>query len=492
MITIRATTFAKRKNSTAVPGYFEDSYEVALKDSCSYDSPVFLLNERSFMHNYVEWSGWFYFVSDVVVQHNNLLEVHCTLDPLGTYRDAIRNSTQFVAYDTEPNTELTDDRLSTLTTTRYELSSGSSWNYLGGGSCVLLNVLGAEGTGGDQNGISTYALSVDNARTLFERVKQYIKNVLPDDSTPVSTLEDIMNAFRIVARDTARQALTYANAFDNVKSAIIFPADVSKVYGWADSELWLGEYRVYVPCRRAQIGAYDHQTVTIPWTTTDWRRNAPFTEILLYLPYVGVVSIPPSSVMGSTQLTVEYAMTYADGGCNVKVSRGAYDPLSPTSNIIFKTAAQLGAPYAIGSASSQGAAAAGSGVMAVLGGVAGAAAAAATGGASLAIMAGAAGGSAAGIVGIRNAISGIGTSIGSAAGGLLESTQDVQCCVIYHDTNVQPDSVSHIIGTPAMAVKNLSGLSGYVECKAAHVAVDAHDSVMQEIDNYLNSGVYLE
>ena len=63
---------------------------------------------------------------------------------------------------------------------------------------------------------------------------------------------------------------------------------------------------------------------------------------------------------------------------------------------------------------------------------------------------------------------------------------------IFHDTVVSPDSVSAFMGTPAMAVKSLSGLSGYVETRLFSVSGTMLENERIEINRFMDGGVYIE
>lgn len=486
MATAYLYSFNKRRNSTALPTLSSGrAVTLVLKDGTSLTDPTFILSSATRpTENYIQFEGRFYHVLEVTSIRQGIWGFNCHVDVLATYKANIQASTAFVAYDTTANTEISDGRLSLKTTSTYNQNTGSGWTYLGGGSCVILNVIGAEGVDGDQNGVASYAVTIDTARTLMARIKDFSENLYPEPLEPAEDFLESFNQFLTVTRDTSRQAVKYKDATACIKSAIIFPSSYDRVYGWGDTELWLGEYRVNVPCRRAQFGAYDRQTVTIPWQTNDWRRNAPYTEILLYLPYVGVVNIPVSAVMGCTSLTVEYDFTYADGGCTVKVCRDSYEPLTPTSGVIYKASTNLGGGYAIGESVTSGF---NTWVTSMAGAVATIGAAVISGGTAAVAAAGSAA-----ILGVGNSLTQSPTSIGSSSGGLLESTPNVICAVNFHDTVVAPDSVSAFMGTPAMAVKSLSGLSGYVETRLFSVSGTMLENERIEINRFMDGGVYIE
>ena len=98
-----------------------------------------------------------------------------------------------------------------------------------------------------------------------------------------------------------------------------------------------------------------------------------------------------------------------------------------------------------------------------------------------------------GINGITNNLTGMpttcGNNVGSASLGL---SQSAQLFCVYHDTNVTPSSVTSAIGTPTMAVKSLSGLSGYCECRNASVSAPAESGILDKINGYLNEGFFIE
>ena len=48
------------------------------------------------------------------------------------------------------------------------------------------------------------------------------------------------------------------------------------------------------------------------------------------------------------------------------------------------------------------------------------------------------------------------------------------------------------IGSPTMAPKALATLTGFCQCMDAHVQAPAMDNELEAIDNYLNSGFFIE
>ena len=118
------------------------------------------------------------------------------------------------------------------------------------------------------------------------------------------------------------------------------------------------------------------------------------------------------------------------------------------------------------------------------------AAAVASGGAALPVV-GAAGATGAAF-GCMNNVYGLPCSVGGMGGGAFTGGEQSEVIVVSHDTNVTPDSVSASIGTPAMEQKSLGSLSGFVQTANASVAAPAEAPILDEINAFLNGGVFME
>lgn len=87
--------FSKRNNSTKQPGTGTD-VTVYMKKETSVLHPVFLIESVDLTVNYCQWNGRYYFIDDIVLNLNNIYELHCTFDALATWKSAIGSSTQYV------------------------------------------------------------------------------------------------------------------------------------------------------------------------------------------------------------------------------------------------------------------------------------------------------------------------------------------------------------------------------------------------------------
>ncbi len=480
MITLQFGTVRKRKNSTYVPtSELTYTVQAVLKDGCSDNNPVFLLKNESnvFSYNYVKWDGWYYFIDDVVRERNQFVVVSCSLDPLATYKTEILQTSAFVLYDTTANTEIPDTRLSTKTTHGIHFST-AVFNYIGNYSdpadCpVVLSIVG-------QDGLSYWAVTPTVASTLLHNINlDEVPDLFPR-LVDAETIEEWLGAIADYIREYFMAMLSSGKAAECITSAVQLPISTGGIYGNSGS-IYLGNLPTgKTGTEISRRICYDTMTMSLHWSFSDWRRRAPYTEMYLYCPYFGLVSLPVENLIGETSITIECSLDVATGnalfivfGTNTQYHIGTYS-------------ANLGGAYSIGGVVTTPFTQATSMVGATVAG----AAIIATGG-SAAAMASKLGASAiAGIIGGNtpslNTVSGGG---GGAALGLRKQSYLIE---VTHDTNVTPSSVSAAIGTPTMEVKTLSSLTGYCQTKCASVSISGDDSARTQVNNMLDTGIFIE
>lgn len=468
-LTIELYNFAKRKNSTKVPDTSGTSFECTLKTPCSWYDPVFLLHDTGTpTWNYASWGSWYYFVTDIIAQANDLFEIRCSLDPLATYRAEILATNAFVMYDTAANTEIPDTRLSTKTIRGVRATSGK-FNSIGRASdpadCpVVLSIVG-------KNGISYFAVSQSVAQDLLKQV-QTVEIPHLFQNPGYTTMEEIFN--------TIGQIFASGNASRCVTGAKQIAATMGAATGNSHS-IYLGNFdtgKTGIEITRRIY--YDTMSISIPWTFSDWRRRAPYTELYLYCPFFGLVSLPTENLIGETVIDVEASLDMVSGSC-------IFDVFGHTGNHhIGSYSASLGGEYAIGVS---GVSAANS-IGAMLGATAAGAAIVMTGGAAAAMAVKIGGAAIAGIIGGNTPSV---TSISGGGGGAsLGQRPESYIIEVTHDTTVDPASVSPVIGTPKMAAQAVGAVPGYVQTQAASVSAAAPDHILTAINSALDGGVFIE
>lgn len=461
----------KRHNSTLQPTGSGTTVDIFLKGGSDILTPVFTLNLSTFpAFNYILFQGRYYHVTGIRSVRDNLYEVSAAVDVLTTYKANIQAASPYVLYYTHNNTEITDHRLSAKTTQTTRTASGSFGNF-GSDSAYVLTVVG-------KDSIASYAVTESNLRGLidqgfFDALDNNLNNITPVDGTG-STGETIADSIRWFADmlKTEIGSFTYSdNASANIRSCHMLPIGYSAIGGTVGN-IFLGRMDSGKTGLRIDNRSYsDTATVNIPWQASDWRKNAPYHEIYLYIPIIGLTSISPSDVIGETSLTVKVSMDKLSGDAIVEVK-------TSTKTIAYYTS-NFATPYPIGvsqitplqAASAIGSAAAGimtSANPALSGAMAG--------------------------LGLANALTPQPTCIGTNAGGAILGVDpgSVTCITVFHDTTVTPGSVSAEKGTPFNGVLSLASVTGYVQTAGASVSGTMTDTEREEINTLMDGGIFIE
>ena len=470
MATAYTFSFSKRHNSTKQPTS-GTAVTVNLKGGCDLIAPIFLLeNSGTPTFNYMQFEGRYYFVTGIKSVRQNLWEISCDVDALATWKSAIQAAAPYVLYYTHANSEITDHRLSCKTTQTTQTASGSFGNF-GTDSGYVLTVVG-------KDSIAAYGVTESNLQGLIDQDFFDALDDNIDDITPVDDTTDVMTTIADSIRwlgdlfKTEIGSFTYSdNATANIRSCHILPISYAAIGGTVE-HIYLGRMDSGHTGLRITTRTYtDTATVAIPWQASDWRRNAPYHEIFLYIPCIGLTSISPSDVIGETSLTITLSMDKFSGAAIVEVA-------TATKTIAYYTT-NFATPYPIGISQItplQAATAIGS-----------AAAAIATS-ANPALSGAMAG------LGLANNIKPNVTCVGVNAGGAILGidANDVTCITVFHDTTVAPSSVSAEKGTPYNGVLPLTSVTGYVQTAGASVAGNMTDTERETINNLMDGGIYIE
>ena len=485
MATAYFYTTAKRHNSTLAPTG-GTSYTVNLKGGSDLIDPVFTLNYAG-TPNYsmMSFEGRFYFITGIKSVRQDLWEISAHVDVLATYKTNIQAMTPYVAYYTHNNTEIADKRLSTKTTKVLASNSGA-FDTLGNGTgqhyAVAINAVGDDACVTYITDQATAKGILNNLDDWFDNTGAYTGNGsgIYDSSDPGFSWASVEDAIRSFFDETVyfwRQWFASGKVSDNIRSAFILPLPTSAIGGNTE-HIKLGKYDTQENATVLTDRIFsDGASVTIPWQTTDWRRNAPYHELFLYIPYVGLITMSPSDLVGDTTINVSVSIDIPSGDAVFTVYTG-------TNRYIGQYSTNMAASFAIGTSNISPA----SMVNSIVQSGVEVGAALATGGAASVIGAGA--GS---IANMGNVLSGMPTCIGSNMGGaVLGVTDKIICYAVFHDTTVAPSSVSAEKGTPYNGVLSLSGVSGFVQTIGASVSGAMTDTERQEINRLMDGGIYIE
>lgn len=458
--------FSKRNNETLQPSGGRQ-IDVKLKDNCSIENPIFLLASGGGMpdYTYAQAFGHYYFVTNIISVNASMAEMHCKQDSLATYKSEIGATDAFILYDTTSNITLSDPRLakvSEATVTKNKVKLHSALSTVGS---FIATVTGVDKT-------NCYVISALDVNKLIPDIATQVDNLFYDGFTPSGDWNDFIPG---IVR-ALRQIMSSGNISSNIRDLRWIPFNVS---GMGSHSVYVGMYDTGISgAGRLSLSTsnrIDSRSVSlsIPWQYSDW-RNAYCTDIYLHIPYVGDVSFPADKLIGETGIMLNVSADMVTGDMAIIITG------STTGVYLGSYGASTGVTIPIGNASPN----LNRMITTLTGGI--------------------------GSVRSSGSIAGIASSATSAAGNIFTSvftpfTQtvgglgsaaasalpfDAEIVLISHNTNVNPSSVSSVMGTPAMAVKTIGNLSGYVQCQNASVRGNMRAEDRSEINGYLNSGFF--
>lgn len=465
-------TTSKRHNSTLIPA---DGVEIAvnLKGGADLNAPLFLLNSSSIpRYSMMMFEGKYYFINRVRNIRQDLYELECSVDVLATYKEEIQATDAFILYHNHTNTEISDKRISTNTIKAISSATGQfdTLGNVGSGAnaAVVVNVMG-------EGSCCSYGMTQSEANNLMNNYDDWWRDEsqLPPPQE-IQSLTDVAEVLKYTAEAfyySVKQLFSSGSAAECLRSAIMLPIPKSALSG-SSAPIYLGKYRTALNGTKIYDRIFsDGCTVNIPWQASDWRRNAPYTEIYLYIPYIGLVSISPSDVIGESSINISV---------NLDVSTGdSIFTIYTATHKLGQYSTNLGSSFAIGS----------SNITPLAGATAiGAAAVSAVTGGMASVIAGSAG-----FNGLANFLSGMpSTYSGNSGAASIGLNSEVACFTIFHDTVANPHNLKEVIGEPTNKVMNIGDISGYVQTLVASVAGSMTDDERMSINALLDGGVYIE
>lgn len=494
MASVSFGVLSKRINSTKQPASLSDQRTVVLKEQCSQDNPVFICTGNNFNYNYCQWDGKYYFIDDIISLRNNEIEIHCSLDVLATYKTDILNTTAYVIYDTVLNTQLPDNRLPMKTAATVD-SSTAACPFVPDGGCYVVSLTGAHNsTGVYKMSPSELAALIDDVTDLTDNIFDYgpIPSSPSYPPAPASTgnvATDLVNSLIYLTTtfsDTAdwlvnwikwwtdaiklpiTQFMGTGNVPNNIRECKFIPFNVGTTSG--SNLIYLGTVKT-----KQSLGKLNTETVhrttsvSIPWQANDYRRRSPYTDIYLYLPYIGMVKLSSENLVGQSTINVSYTLGMRDGSLICTITSG--------SEVLGQYSCNVGASVPVGISNINMPKVAQS----VLSGIASVVNTKNIGAIGMAAM-------------------NFGDSITpnfSCLGGLdgvagIATNQNITCYTVFHDTIAAPNSEIQTIGSPSMCPKQLSNLTGFCQCSSAHVEAAATAVELAKIDEFINSGFFIE
>lgn len=441
--------FSKRSNSTLAPNGAGTVISVYLKNETSLLKPVFRLNYASIpTFNYCSFGGRYYFITDIISIKDQLYDVYCTIDVLATYKANIQNTTAFVLYEVNGNNKLVDGRLPIKTDVIVTTDTVSYFSpYYNAIGCYLL-------TTANREGCFTYVLNDSQLRTLLSDLASWINGQINTNSVE-ETLKEVGSLI-----------VGSGNVMSNIQGLTWVPFTASNLASQSRNV----EIGLYISTLTAlYVDGYQNiswtQRINIPWYFSDWRRNQPYSQIYIYIPYIGTVMIPAGNITGDSSLDCQFSVNKRTGAMAVNI----YGTTS--GEHVYTGSGMCGISVPIGATGFN----AGS---FVTGGIATAAS----------LLSGNVLGAAANAI---NSLQSNPQSAGALAGGAGSGlSQNLIVDVVSHDISDVPSNMA--LGIPSFKTKTLSSISGYVQCENASVGGAMTETERESINSLLNGGIYIE
>lgn len=334
--------FNKNKNDTITPsGNPERTYlNVLFKNETSLFKPTIMVktnddltNLRSY--NYAKLENNFYFVTDKRTIRNGLLEISMERDPMGSFKTAINNSSFYISRASTNNNPLIEDN-----------------------ECIALNQYISNGsiakTLGDTNMTDTGGMSYSNAwtTTVISSYGRGGVNTLACQGSPQSVTDELLDDGATGDIWDVVKSIVYDPA-KYFTSCLILPYRPSGNYN--SLTMWLGDAVRTISLANDLLISSDRKSVfTLEWNTSsvitqynDFRRyNQAYTEVFMYLPFVGKVEIDPY-YLSYAVFRVTYTIDNVTGQGEVILKAISGDSQNPSDTLLFKSNVIVGVEVAI-------------------------------------------------------------------------------------------------------------------------------------------------
>jgi hypothetical protein len=222
----------------------------------------------------------------------------------------------------------------------------------------------------------------------------------------------------------------------------------------------------------SQYATVDCGTINVAEEYASLFDYAPYTEIKLYLPFVGIVPLDPAYIMRSS-VNVTYRVDVLTGAClaEVTVTRDG-----DSGGVLYQYAGNAAVTYPISSGSYMGI------VAGIAGAVGSVAATLATGGGALPVILGAGGAMAGARTNVQNS-----GSFGGNAGAM--GGKSPYLIISRPQTKVAED-FQHLEGYPTNVFATIGECEGFIRCKEVRdLVVNGTAEEIDEIFELLETGV---
>lgn len=457
---------AKRNNSTKLPTGGV-TIPCALKDACSVVSPILeikTVTKPDYNYAYISDFGRYYYVTEWIYD-KGIWSCSLSVDVLTSWRDEIKSTKAQVLFSSSLyDLDVIDNRVASIGTYRRKSYTADFIGTLTGQNVTPSGTFAI-------NALSNTSTWATGTTTSYFMTYQQMQLFARELVTP-SVWEGLKQFFN--------------NPMDGITECYYIPLDISKFIDLTvDGAVQIGDYSFpTATAKKAMSTNFALKSYTtsidIPWLYDDFRRLAPYTELTMFVPFCGAKPVNPEMVYDIDKLFIDYSVDIVTGNIQAIVYN--------KEELLEEFSGNCKITLPVGQTQSR--------VESVIG---------ATGGAITAIAGFASGNVALGATGVLSAISSVitpasvkttggmsGTILGAILGNDLVRWQKFRLSATSRDTADEPENMLAVVGNALNRVTTLSNLTGYAQCYGASVNAPATIGEITSINDYLNSGIYIE
>lgn len=440
--------FSKKENSTKRPSGVPHVVDVALKRETSMSNPNFIMTIDNEVYNYMWVPDWgrYYFINDVVYGNSNLCEIPCKHDVLATYKDDIANYVGFVERTSHPswyNTDINDNAISVEDVVEY-MDSESTYCNISNGLLYIVRIIGR----GTTNGIGTFVMNRSQMQKIFSS--------LWGDVDSGSVTGDIIDFLQLYISNPSQYIV---GCYSSPIGASVYANNTS------NETVFLGGHETDLKLDRinnGQVIVESNLTLRKPASLySDFRKTDPtFSQYTIYIPTIG--TFPLSADIMDSILTMDISADLISGDLFFKLKANGH-PVATYNSSCYSS-------MSIGTLNSANGVVAGTmqaGVSLLTANPVGL------------------------IQGAQSAFSPTPSVIGSQGGtGCVSLANEIVISCLQKRSAEFPTMV---YGRPCCRNMALNQLSGhYIKCANSSIDIAGTEADKNAVNNYLDSGFYLE
>ena len=439
---LRLYSFSKKRNSTAVPSEGGTVVSVVLKKETSFNNPTFILEGGMPFATYAQLGFHYYFIDDIVSLRNDLWEIVCSIDVLATLRADILSTSAFIEYSAHGSNSIQDDRIvPTSTTTNMSAVADVGISKSG---AYLLSAVG-------RTGVTTYVFAT---RSILNMVLNNIQNW--SDNLFLGVQSDF-EALVIAGK----QLVSAGSAMSCIRDCRWIPfTDLPLTSGGISFGLYDVPMQSFILTDVITEKSFD---LAIPFTRSGFLRLQPYTEVCVYLPFVGNVVLNTPRFADSATLHINFSRNNQSGeigyqlivggetiGCYggqtaVSVPVGVSN-ITPQSLVTSAASAIVGATYN------------------PIGAVASAAS-------------------------LQPTVSAVGSIQGGAGAGL---PGNISLSVVERGISGAVGNMGDVLGKPLFDTRIIGDRTGYVKTRGVSLGGNSRGALKQMVNDIMDSGAFLE